>query len=99
MAELSHVRGLCVCRIFWGARLPEELREGYAILEDVGCNHIIDERRAQLEENVEKRRPAGLLSLLDSQITLTKIDPLPRDDVFFDVNDIMAAGHRTTASF
>ena len=84
---------------FLGLGRVRELREGYAILEDVGCNHIIDERRAQLEENARKGDLRDYC-LLDSLLRATDEngDPLPRDDVWGDVNDIMAAGHRTTAS-
>ena len=76
-----------------------ELKEGYAVLEDVGINHIIEERRRQLEENAG----AGDVQdycLLDSLLRATDADgnPLPQEDVWGDVNDIMAAGHRTTAS-
>ena len=84
---------------FLGLGRVRELREGYAILEDVGCNHIIEERRAQLEENARKGDLRDYC-LLDSLLRATDEngDPLPRDDVWGDVNDIMAAGHRTTAS-
>ena len=84
---------------FLGLGRVRELREGYAILEDVGCNHIIEERRAQLEENARKGdlRDYCLLPPL-LRATDENGDPLPRDDVWGDVNDIMAAGHRTTAS-
>ena len=84
---------------FLGLGRVRELREGYAILEDVGCNHIIEERRAQLEENARKGDLQDYC-LLDSLLRATDEngDPLPRDDVWGDVNDIMAAGHRTTAS-
>ena len=84
---------------FLGLGRVRELREGYAILEDVGCNHIIEERRARLEENA-KRGDTRDYCLLDSLLRATDEDgrPLPRDDVWGDVNDIMAAGHRTTAS-
>jgi len=84
---------------FLGLGRVRELREGYAILEDVGCNHIIEERRAQLDENARKGDLRDYC-LLDSLLRATDEngDPLPRDDVWGDVNDIMAAGHRTTAS-
>ena len=83
---------------FLGLGRVRELREGYAILEDVGCNHH-RERRAQLEENARKGDLRDYC-LLDSLLRATDEngDPLPRDDVWGDVNDIMAAGHRTTAS-
>ena len=76
-----------------------ELKEGYAVLEDVGINHIIEERRRQLEENAG-RGDVQDYCLLDSLLRATDADgnPLPQEDVWGDVNDIMAAGHRTTAS-
>ena len=84
---------------FLGLGRVRELREGYAVLEDVGCNHIIEERRKQLEENA-KNGDTRDYCLLDSLLRATDENgnPLPRDDVWGDVNDIMAAGHRTTAS-
>ena len=76
-----------------------ELKEGYKILEKVGCDYIIEERRQQLKENAEKGDLQDYC-LLDSLLRATDEDgnPLPRDDIWGDVNDIMAAGHRTTAS-
>ena len=76
-----------------------ELREGYAVLEDVGINHIIGRRRKELEEN-KQRGDNEDYCLLDVLLKATDADgnPLPKEDVWGDVNDIMAAGHRTTAS-
>ena len=84
---------------FLGVGRVRELKRGYAILEDVGINHIIGERREQLEENARNGDDRDYC-LLDSLLRATDAEgnPLPQEDVWGDVNDIMAAGHRTTAS-
>ena len=75
-----------------------ELKEKYAILESVGTK-LITERR----ETVKKRVAEGDFKdycLLDVLVKATDEDGnlLPDDDLWGDINDVMAAGHRTTAS-
>jgi cytochrome P450 len=83
---------------FLGIGRVRELKEGYKILEQNGV-HIIEERRTQLAANAEKGDTQDYC-LLDSLLRATDENgnPLPQDEVWGDVNDIMAAGHRTTAS-
>jgi len=75
-----------------------ELKEKYAILESVGTK-LITERR----ETVKQRVAEGDFNdycLLDVLVKATDEDGnlLPDDDLWGDINDVMAAGHRTTAS-
>ena len=75
-----------------------ELKEKYAILESVGTK-LITERR----ETVKLRVAEGDFNdycLLDVLVKATDEDGnlLPDDDLWGDINDVMAAGHRTTAS-
>ena len=77
-----------------------ELREGYAVLEDVGINHIIE---GGGERNWRRTSSGATTRITASSTSLLKAtdadgNPLPKEDVWGDVNDIMAAGHRTTAS-
>ena len=75
-----------------------ELKEGYAVLEK-GIDNIINERRTQLEINsrVGDDEDYCLLDVL-LRAKDSEGNPLPQEDIWGDVNDIMAAGHRTTAS-
>ena len=84
---------------FFGIGRVRELVDDYKILEEVGIKHIINERRQQLEENA-KRGDNEDYCLLDALLRAKDAngDPLPQEDIWGDVNDIMAAGHRTTAS-
>ena len=84
---------------FLGIGRVRELREGYQVLEDAGKNHIIGERRRQLEEN-ERNGDFEDYCLLDALLRAKdgEGNPLPMEEIWGDVNDIMAAGHRTTAS-
>jgi cytochrome P450 len=75
-----------------------ELKEKYAILESVGTK-LINERR----ETVKQRVADGDFNdycLLDVLVKAKDEDGnlLPDEDLWGDINDVMAAGHRTTAS-
>ena len=75
-----------------------ELKEKYAILESVGTK-LITERRETVKERVEEG-DFNDYCLLDVLVKATDEDGnlLPDDDLWGDINDVMAAGHRTTAS-
>ena len=75
-----------------GVPIVKELEENYDTLERVGMS-IVNQRRIELE----KEEPRCLLDLL----ILSEEEngnKLSDDDLWGDVNDIMAAGHRTQAS-
>uniref|UniRef100_A0A7R9TQY4 Cytochrome P450 n=1 Tax=Prasinoderma coloniale TaxID=156133 RepID=A0A7R9TQY4_9VIRI len=76
-----------------------QLEESYETLERVGMS-IVDQRRAVLAERAERDGGIKAECLLDTLVTATNPDgtPLSNDDLWGDVNDIMAAGHRTQAS-
>eukprot|EP00958_Prasinococcus_capsulatus_P021688 scaffold2977_cov383-Prasinococcus_capsulatus_cf.AAC.3 len=75
-----------------GVPIVKELEENYDTLERVGM-HIVNDRRKQLETE-EPRCLLDLLILSEDEDG----NKLSDDDLWGDVNDIMAAGHRTQAS-
>mmetsp|Transcript_605 Transcript_605/g.1954 ORF Transcript_605/g.1954 Transcript_605/m.1954 type:complete len:649 (-) Transcript_605:3310-5256(-) len=83
---------------FLGLGRVRELREQYDILESVGSK-LMGERRVVVEERM-KNGDNEDYCLLDVLVKAKDADgnPLPDADLWGDINDVMAAGHRTTAS-
>jgi cytochrome P450 len=83
---------------FLGLGRVRELREQYDILESVGSK-LMAERRVVVEERM-KNGDNEDYCLLDVLVKAKDADgnPLPDADLWGDINDVMAAGHRTTAS-
>lgn len=82
-----------------GVEKIRRLEESYATLERVGMG-LVDKRRTELAERAEREGGIRAECLLDTLVTATNPDgsPLSNDDLWGDINDIMAAGHRTQAS-
>ena len=83
---------------FLGLGRVRELKEQYAILESVGTK-LMSERRAVVKERLAAGDEEDYC-LLDVLVKAKDADgnPLSDADLWGDINDIMAAGHRTTAS-
>lgn len=83
---------------FLGLGRVRELKEQYAILESVGTK-LMSERRAIVKERLAAGDEEDYC-LLDVLVKAKDADgqPLSDADLWGDINDIMAAGHRTTAS-
>ena len=83
---------------FLGIGRVRELKEQYAILESVGTK-LMQERRAVVKERLAAGDEEDYC-LLDVLVKAKDAEgkPLSDADLWGDINDIMAAGHRTTAS-
>lgn len=83
---------------FLGLGRVRELRQQYDILESVGSK-LMGERRVVVEERM-KNGDNEDYCLLDVLVKAKDANgkPLPDADLWGDINDVMAAGHRTTAS-
>jgi cytochrome P450 len=83
---------------FLGLGRVRELKEQYSILESVGTK-LMSERRAVVAERLAKGDEEDYC-LLDVLVKAKDADgnSLSDEDLWGDINDIMAAGHRTTAS-